>query len=1392
MSESGVDRRQTGFLLSRMGVRAKLSLLFYSIVFFSLSAVGYYGYINASDAYLSKAKGLVSERTRDVANYIEGYLLGVPYDLQFISHHHALNQFLYWQDLGVMDKGQHWKSVTLDTVRSFLAAHDDYYKISFLDQEGQEQIKIRYDHRSGQVNSESGLDLQGNAHADYFRETFALDKGGLFVSQLDLNTEFGKIEKPFVPVIRYAQPVVGDNNVKYGVAVINVLADHLLDFVRKANQDENSDYFLISQKGDYFLHPDPGRSWGHLIGHPNNFQDDFPEIFDRLQKDRGTLVWQGNVISFHRIYPNTADREHYWYLVGMVKEAGVLGQLDTFVTVFFTILAITILVVVVASRVAIGQILEPLAAITRQLEHLGEGEISREAIVYRHADEIGRMLSSTQRLMFNMEALSQQVNTISSGDYSQRVKVLSEKDLLGHAINNMTATLEENQRVGRRQDWLNSGLTQLSQQLSGDLKLNELAARSTAFICRYVMAGHGAFFVLEHDREEAKSLVLIGSFMFTDRDALHSRFALGEGAVGQVALEKQPILLKNIKRDQALLTTGTVETPPLNTYTLPLLYEGEVHGVLEVASPELFSDNKRRFLDEAMNVVAAYLYSALQRDRITNLLKTSEEAFKQAEEQSRVLQETNAQMEEQQQQLQQQTEELQQTNAQMEEQQQQLQQQTEELQQANAQMEEQRQQVEQQSEELRRNNATLRKSQEEINIRAQQLEEANRYKSDFLANMSHELRTPLNAIIVISRMMSKNEDGKLDEETIKRAQVVHNAGNDLLRLISDILDLSKIEAGRMEIHLERFSTEDLAGEMQGLFADGAQEKKLDWVVQNDYQGEITSDRHKLVQVLRNLLSNAFKFTHQGQVTLAFQASGIPKRPLNISVSDTGIGIPKNDLEQIFEAFRQVDGSISREYGGTGLGLSITKKFVELLDGVIEVQSKEGRGSTFTLLLPEQPASSQDTFSPLRQASGVKLSQSQPQSQPHPLPQPQPTQPLEQHHSPPPSEDEEGSILVIDDDPLFQENIASINRFNSRNTLSALSGEAGLAMAKLHRPAGIILDLGLPDMPGEEVLERLKTDSKLKSIPVYIISARDKDQALLDQKGVIGFLQKPVTERQIESAETALLQAVGVGYKNFLILEGPALKKGLVAEKVDSSDSSLIAVDSAQEGLDWAEKESFDLVLTDHDLADMDCLEFCEKLQNRQPNIPIIIYCSSKLDEERLLRLRHFTDSVIQDAPQAGQRVFRDIERFLAAATSDGEPRPGTLALDGNRSLNGRHVLIVDDDPRNLFVLTSSLEQNGARVTQALNGRKALVQLEKEPVDLIFMDIMMPEMNGYEAIQAIRQKSTLKGVPIIALTAKALKEDRQKCLAAGADDYLSKPVDYEVLLNMAMAWIEKRS
>ena len=994
------------------------------------------------------------------------------------------------------------------------------------------------------------------------------------------------------------------------------------------------------------------------------------------------------------------------------------------------------------------------------------------------------------------------------GDLSGQVVPLSENDRLGNALNNMTRQLGENHRADSQRGWIKDSLAELNRALTGDLDPRRLAELAIAQVGRSLEAGRGVLYVW---REDEKALDLLGSYMYTERNALGARVRLGEGAVGQVARELKPIILHAVdagaRVDLPSITTGTMSVAPRYTFTWPLQREGALQGVMEVARSEPLDETRSAFLNAAAETIGSFLYAVLQRQRIKELLVVAEESARQAQEKSHQLQAANTLMEEQQQQLQRQTEELQQTNAQMEEQQQQLEQQTEALQPANAQMEQQQQQLQQQTAELQAANAQmeeqqqlleqrnreLQQSQKEVDARAKQLELASKYKSEFLANMSHELRTPLNSIILLAKMMAKNEDQRLGEEDVRRAEVIHRAGEDLLRLINDVLDLSKVEAGRMELHPVAVATSELAQEFRELFAEPARDRGLELSIEDTIGASIVVDRDKLSQIVRNLLSNALKFTRQGGVTLRFERRAGEALPLRIGVIDTGIGVAEDKRALIFEAFQQADGSTSREYGGTGLGLSISLSFARLMGGTIELVSTPGVGSVFTLLLPETPPVPSPADQPLsRPASPGVMPAAKPPAPAEPVPASWPKDDRDRIGG------DEQVLLLIDDDPVFAQAILDINHRLGYRTVVTGRGREGLELARRLSPNGILLDLGLPDMDGSAVLHELKSTPELASIPVYVVSARDRDNVLIDQ-GALGYLHKPVDSQQIAAAEAEVLAAfkTAAGH-GILLVECGGLRERDIAPLIRGPHGPIVTLParaaSREKLAEVLAGARFRLALIDLDLTKVDAgLEVAGLLRGLAPDLALMFYSERPLSDEEEAQLRKFAESIIVKAPQAEHRLIENIERFLTEAPrrAQGRTTPPAPPGSGSKRLAGRSILVVDDDPRNLFVVTAALEQQGARVENALNGRRALELMSGRQPDLVVMDIMMPEMDGYKTIAAMRSDPRFNAIPVLALTAKALPSAREKALAAGADDYLAKPADYEVLINMAAAWCERR-
>ena len=995
-----------------------------------------------------------------------------------------------------------------------------------------------------------------------------------------------------------------------------------------------------------------------------------------------------------------------------------------------------------------------------------------ERIELRPGDTVS-VMARIKSMIAAMERLATRAEAIGKGDLEQEVQLSSEHDRLGKALNEMIRMLRASKQEDERRNWLKDGYSELSGTLSGDLSSEQLADGAVAMIGRYLGAGRGVFYRYVAANEQ---LELIGSYMYTERNRVGASYALGEGAIGQVARERKPIILAVRDGEAAPIVTGTVQDTPRYTYTYPLVHEKELVGVLEVASMRAFDERRIEFLNNVTTLLSSLLFVADQRTHIRKLLLASEAGEKemraanvrmqeqqlQLQQRSEQLQENNARMEEQQQQLQQQTEELQQSNAQMEEQQQQLQQQAEEMQQANAQMEEQQQQLQQQ-------NADLQESRRLQEVRTQQLDQASKYKSEFLSNMSHELRTPLNSIILLSKMMCSDQTVGVEGDAYKWAQVIHRSGQDLLRLINDVLDLSKVEAGRMELHLAPVSSAQVCSDLQGMFEHMARDKGLTLTVTDQLQGELVTDWDKLSQVLRNLVANAVKFTRQGGVSFTIGRRAGAALPLCLSVRDTGIGIALDKRSVIFEAFQQADGSTSREFGGTGLGLTISQRFVQMLGGAIELNSEPGQGSEFLVLLPETAASAAAGDPPA--AAAVE---------PPPLAVADDRDQLGK---------DELVILLVDDDPAFCLSVLSMNRRLGYKTLLARTGDEGLRLAARHRPHGILLDLSLPDMDGSEVLHQLKSRRELAPIPVHIVSARDRDDALLLQ-GAIGFLQKPANDQLLERAEAALLGAVaGAGDSGILVIENGGITAAQVAAIIGGGHGPVQAAVPGAALDATLSQQRWPLAVIDLGRAPLQqSLDLAARLREANGEIALVFYAIDSPGDEASAALRRWSECVIVKTGQAERRLLENVERFLRTVP---QPRIAPVAKaaagrDG-KPLAGKHILVVDDDPRNLFVMTAALERHGAKISNAVNGRRALDFLQQQRVDLILMDIMMPEMDGMQAIAALRADTALSSMPVVAISAKAASADMAEIMASGADDYLSKPVDYDVLVAKAVKW-----
>ncbi|HUP91490.1 MAG TPA: response regulator [Solimonas sp.] len=983
-------------------------------------------------------------------------------------------------------------------------------------------------------------------------------------------------------------------------------------------------------------------------------------------------------------------------------------------------------------------------------------------------------IGSSERLITSpLMRLAGLMSRLAQGDLAIEVQGLDRKDEIGE-IARATQVFRKLAVESSDTGWVKSNLAKISARLQTARSHSQFAEILVNELAPLMQAGLALFFAW---REELQRLELIGSYGFGDTTRLAPRFALGEGLVGQAAKERRAIVLGGVPDEYARIHSGMGSAAPRALAVLPLTIQDLLLGVIEIGALSRFSDAQQRLLDELMPIAALAfenLSNALRTERLLTETQAQAEKLRASEEELRAQQEelraTNENLRDKSEMLEEQSRALQASEEE-------LRTQSEELRIANSALQERSEQQREQQRELEQAQATLEE-------KALQLERASQYKSDFLANMSHELRTPLNSMLILSRSLADNDEGNLSGEQVESARIVHDSGNNLLALINDILDLSKVEAGKMEAVAEDLQLADFAGQLERSFRAMAADRKLRFEISVDSRlpARIRTDGARLQQILTNLLSNAFKFTHAGAVRLAIdRPESAPETPglsaadsVRFRVTDSGIGIPPDKLARIFQAFEQGDTSTSRRYGGTGLGLSICKGLAKLLGGEISVSSTPGSGSVFTLVLPEQmdaPAVAPRPAAVTRPAAVAAVPAAPVAAA---AVRPLPT-------SPP--DDGVPSILVIEDDAQFAEVLAGIARGKGYRALIAHEGEQGIALAQAHRPAGILLDIGLPGISGWQVMDQLKREPGTATIPVHFVSGSD-DSARAYAAGAAGYLKKPVTKADVNQLIDGLLRQPAEGRRRLLLVDASAADRSRVREMLHAEEVDIDEVNGGEQALERLAQQRYDLLILDLDLpGGMDGIAFLEAASKRGRLPSVLIHSGRELSRDESLKLREYTDAIVMKAAPTTQRLLDEATLFLHSIrrrTPREEPAPAQPAAPPGMS--GRTVLIVDDDMRNIFALSKALRARGLKVAMAQDGPKALGQLDNNPaIDLVLMDIMMPGMDGYEAMRQIRARPQWLELPIIAVTAKAMVGDREKCIEAGANDYCSKPIDIDVLV-----------
>ncbi|MBU0493834.1 MAG: response regulator [Chloroflexi bacterium] len=975
-------------------------------------------------------------------------------------------------------------------------------------------------------------------------------------------------------------------------------------------------------------------------------------------------------------------------------------------------------------------------------------------------------------------------DAIAAGDLETVIAIKSQDEVgqLAAAVTKMQAALRQAGAATAAQDWLKTGIARLNDVMRGELDVATLSSGVLLEIATYLDAQIGALYLLQEGAGEPV-LALLSSYAYTKRKNLSNRFRAGEGLVGQAALEKHQILVRNVPEDYIKVTSGLGEASPQFIAVTPFLYEDRVKGVIELGTLSPIPDLHLEYLAQAMPALAINLETAQGREQLAQALAASQALAEELQVQQAELEAANEELEEQ-------TQMLEQSEARLKTQQEELQVTNEEL--------------EEKNEALQRQKREIELARREIEEQAEEVAIASKYKSEFLANMSHELRTPLNSLLLLARLLADNPEGNLTADQVEHAHIIYASGNDLLALITEILDLSKIEAGRMELQVAPVLLADLAESTRSSFQHMAEAKglALSIAVGADAPATITTDRKRVEQILKNLVSNAIKFTDQGRVTVTL---GRPARDaqlaksglqataaIAIAVQDTGIGIPLDKQKIVFEAFQQVEGGSARKHGGTGLGLSISRELARLLGGEIQLQSAVDQGSTFTLYLPiearvSEPAPAEPGARAATTTCGEALA---PRLR-------EPAAAWAAAHAIPDDRDNlaagDKTILIIEDDANFAKLLLQQGQQKGFKCLAAATGESGLELAAQHRPTAIILDIRLPGMDGWAVLEALKDDPHTRHIPVHIMSV---EEATLDafRKGAVGHLTKPATREDLEAAFRRLEEVFGRAIKELLVVEDDDNLRRSIIRLVGNGDVHADEATSGAATIQALQAKRYDCLILDLGLPDMTGFQLLQILESREGVVipPVIVYTGQELSREEEIELRRYAESIIIKGVRSEERLLDEVSLFLHRMV-DRMPEQKRRMIadlhDTDLMFRGKTVLVVDDDMRNVFALSRVLETKGMRVLKAENGQKALSTLAQEPaIDLVIMDIMMPVMDGYETMQRIRAQERFRKLPIIALTAKAMQLDRERCLAAGASDYLAKPVDVNRLCSMMRVWL----
>lgn len=1042
--------------------------------------------------------------------------------------------------------------------------------------------------------------------------------------------------------------------------------------------------------------------------------------------------------------------------------------------VILLVLSIATIATIISNSITV-----PVYEMVQKFGVISKGNLNTELSIDTK-NEIGELANSFREIQNGLREVIEYTKTVANGDYSSKIQPRSNEDELSIALNKMVEKLKDSYDQSERDSWFKSGINLINEKLSGNQHLADISSNALSFMMDFLHAQLGSIHLYN---PESQHLKLIGSSGF-DTKKLKGRIKLNEGIIGQVAFTKQTIILSDIPDDSYMTYSSAGDFKPKQIVIAPLLFNETLIGVLELSSLYDFSGFELQFLKQASEIIAINLNSS------ENILKTNE-----------LLQKTQDQASElqvQQEELRVANEELVEHTKVLTENEKKLQVQQEELRVANEELEERTRQLEIQKEDISIKNDELTDTRDKLEIKAKELQLASQYKSEFLANMSHELRTPLNSLLILSNLLANNKKGNLTDEQVQSARIIHKSGTDLLHLINEVLDLSKIEAGKMSLELNKVSPLELRDEILMNFNAIAEDKNLSFKVYigDNFPQHITTDRYRLMQILKNLLSNAFKFTSEGTISVDFvlpaNSTVFQSHELNlgnaccVKVSDTGVGIQAEKLEAIFEAFQQADGSISRKFGGTGLGLSISRELIRMLGGEIQLESKVNEGSSFFVYLPIQIASE-----PIVSDESIM--------------KPEEINELDADNKHDGNTSREAVLIpFINDDrnesfnqqtvliihPVKQQAEKYLQQARAKNyrAIVAATIHDGILLAEKYHPKAIMLAVEYANSNDAEY-QKLKKHRLIGRLPVHVITPIDYNESVehTEELKTLDTMEFTEALKSFEGHFTSPL-------KKILIVEDDKVTRNIIKEMLSELNIEIEEAQLAGEAFEILANDKYDCVILDLGLPDFSGIELLGKLKMSNIVIPkVIVYTGMEMSKEEIRKLNTFTDTIILKGIKSDERLMDEVTLFLHQVSKTIPGAKAKPVIENEDGLfKGKRILVVDDDIRNVFALGKMLEEHDIEVVDAENGQVAVdILKEDKAIDLILMDVMMPVMDGYEAMRIIRDTPAIKNIPIICLTAKAMKEDHENAIKHGANDYLSKPLNEEKLFSMLKIWLYKK-